>query len=195
MNVIEHKGDAGYKVWLSRDEVDQLLKSAKDSERSIGYGLAALCGLRTREVLNVCPSDVVKTDVGEMLIVRDGKGGKYREVPIPTRLAGRIETIKDFRDDPDEPVISVRSTRGLRKWMERRRDKMAEETGEERWSHLSWHDLRRTWASSLSDADVSDRLVMQWGGWEELDTFLEHYEGKYSPEAQKREREKVEWLG
>jgi hypothetical protein len=37
-------------------------------------------------------------------------------------------------------------------------------------------------------------VVCDWGGWNDLDTFLDHYRGTNSPEAQRREREKVDWL-
>ncbi len=35
---------------------------------------------------------------------------------------------------------------------------------------------------------------MDWGGWEDMDTFLEHYRGSYSPAVQRRELAKVGWL-
>jgi hypothetical protein len=37
-------------------------------------------------------------------------------------------------------------------------------------------------------------IVCDWGGWNDLETFLEHYRGKFSPEEQRRQREKVAWL-
>jgi hypothetical protein len=37
--------------------------------------------------------------------------------------------------------------------------------------------------------------VCDWGGWEGIELFLEHYRGSYSPEVQRRELQKVEWLG
>lgn len=36
---------------------------------------------------------------------------------------------------------------------------------------------------------------MAWGGWRDWDTFREHYLGEFSPEAIKRERAKVDFLG
>jgi integrase len=72
-------------------------------------------------------------------------------------------------------------------------EELAEE-GDEMWQHVTPHDLRRTWATLLS-ADVDDPLlIMDWGGWEDMDTFLEHYRGSYSPAVQRRELTKVEWL-
>lgn len=37
-------------------------------------------------------------------------------------------------------------------------------------------------------------VVCDWGGWDDLDAFLDHYRGTSTPEVQKREREKVDWL-
>ena len=56
------------------------------------------------------------------------------------------------------------------------------------------HDLRRTWATSLDNKNVDAMVVCDWGGWNDLDTFLDHYRGANSPEAQRRERDKVDWL-
>jgi len=34
-------------------------------------------------------------------------------------------------------------------------------------------------------------VVCDWGGWNDLDTFLDHYRGTHTSEAQRRERQKV----
>ncbi len=53
---------------------------------------------------------------------------------------------------------------------------------------------RRTWATLLS-ADIDDLLlIMDFGGLEDIETFLEHYRGSYSPAVQRRELSKVNWL-
>lgn len=46
----------------------------------------------------------------------------------------------------------------------------------------------RTWATLLASADVDPMVAIEWGGWNDLQTFLDHYQGKYSPETRKRER-------
>jgi integrase len=78
----------------------------------------------------------------------------------------------------------------------RHRSKTAlqEATDDFGWQYLGMHDLRRTWATSLRSADVDAMVVCDWGGWDDLDTFLDHYRGTHTPEAQLREREKVDWL-
>ena len=195
MNLRQHDKTDEKKVWLSESEVDLLLRSAKDTQRQIAFALGARCGLRSHEVLQVAPKDVVDTDAGMMLRVHHGKGDKYRETPIPENLATQIRTVDDVRDEPaSAPIIEVTNTNSLRYWIKRTRDDLIEETGEDGWEHLSFHDLRRTWATSLAAKDVDPLLVCDWGGWNDLETFLDHYRGTYSPEAQRREREKVSWL-
>jgi len=182
-------------VWLSEDDVDQLLDAAKDTERRIAFALGARCGLRSHEILEVSPDDLVDTQAGHMLIVKHGKGDKYRETPIPNQLVTQIETIDDMRDESDdEPLLSVDNTNSLRYWIKSTREELAVETGDDRWNFVSMHDLRRTWATSLDNKSVDAMVVCDWGGWNDLDTFLDHYRGTNSPEAQRRERDKVDWL-
>lgn len=195
MNLREHEADEnGMKVWLSEDEVDELLDWPDERQKEIAFALAARCGLRSKEILDVTPEDVVDSDAGHVLRVWAGKGDKFRETPIPERLATVITTIGEYRGGLEEPVIEVDSTRSLRRWIETAREELVEETGERGWRFLSMHDLRRTWATQLRNSDVDAEYAIEWGGWEDLETFLEHYKGKYSPEAQRRQREKVDWL-
>ncbi len=35
---------------------------------------------------------------------------------------------------------------------------------------------------------------MDWGGWEDWETFRQHYLGEFSPEAIRQERRKVDYL-
>ncbi len=195
MNLREHDERSDMKVWLSENEAERFLAAAENTEQRIAFGLGVRCGLRSGEWLDVTPRDVVDTDAGTMLRVWEGKGDKFRETPMPQELATMIRTASDYGDgDADEPIISVTSTRTLRRWVGRAGEQLAEETGDTGWRELSTHDLRRTWATSLADAEVDPLLALDWGGWEDLETFLEHYKGAYSPAAQRRARGKVDWL-
>ena len=195
MNCEPHDNSDSMMVWLSEDDVDQLLDAAKDTERRVAFALGARCGLRSHEILEVSPDDLVDTQAGHMLIVKHGKGDKYRETPIPNQLVTQIETIDDYRDDSsDSPILSVDNTSSLRYWIKTTREQLAEETGDDRWHYVSMHDLRRTWATSLDNKSVDAMVVCDWGGWNDLETFLDHYRGINSPEAQRRERAKVDWL-
>jgi integrase len=195
VNLEQHKQRGDMKVWLGQDEVKLLLENAGGTEQYIALGLGARCGLRSHEVLDVAPRHVHDTGKGLILRVHHGKGDKYRETPIPSDLATRIETVDDIRPQPSsKSILSVDSTRTLRRWVRRAAERCEEETGDEGWRHLSFHDLRATWATALRNKDVDAMVVCDWGGWNDLETFLDHYRGTSTPEAQRREREKVEWL-
>lgn len=193
MNLREHEQRDDMKVWLSQDEVSALLDAADGTQEHIALALGARCGLRSHEVLDVAPEDVVDTDAGTMLRVHHGKGDKYRETPVPRDLATTIRTVDDVRDAPaSASLVDITSTRTLRRWVTHAADRVEDDdTG---WEYLTFHDLRRTWATALASEDVDPLLVCDWGGWSDLDTFLDHYRGTFSPEAQEREREKVAWL-
>ncbi|WP_324758166.1 site-specific integrase [Haloarcula montana] len=195
MNLEEYENQDGMKVWLSEGEVEQLIEQFEDTERRIAIQLAARCGLRSAEVLNVAPAHVADTDAGTMLRVwESAKTDKYRETPVPPNLATTIRTVGDIRDEPaDEPAVDA-TTRTLRNWIGDATDELESVTNDPGWSYVGMHDLRRTWATSLRSADVDAMVVCDWGGWDDLQTFLDHYRGTHSPEAQRREREKVDWL-
>lgn len=198
MNREPHESDdygTGMKVWLESQEVEELLNAAENTEQRIAFGLGARCGLRSAEWLDVEPRHVVDSGMGTVLQVPSGKGDKYRETPITTELATAIRTVGDMQGTDSQPVIrSASSTRVLRKWTKRARERLHDETGKEGWLDVSPHDLRRTWATNLRAGDVDPLVVLNWGGWEDIETFLDHYQGSHSPAMQKREREKVDWL-
>lgn len=193
MNFEEHSERDDLKIWLSQSEVEQLLDVAEDTEERVAFSLGARCGLRSNEIVNVTPSNLADTEASWMLRVWEGKS-KPRETPVPDNLATTINTVADVRaEDDDEPIVDV-TTRSLRRWIKSAGEKLADETEEELWTYLTMHDLRRTWATSLKGAEVDAMLVCDWGGWSDLETFLDHYRGKFSPEAQRKQRKKVGWL-
>ena len=195
MNLEDYSDQDGKKVWLSETEIEQLLDVVDDSKQKLAIGIGVRCGLRTDEIVRVCPEDIADTDAGMMLrIWESAKTGEYRETPIPTDLGSQIRAASEFGDAAaDEPVIDV-STRSLRRWMQQATEELRELHDEPGWQYVGFHDLRRTWATQLRSADVDAMVVCDWGGWNDLDTFLDHYRGTHTPEAQRRERQKVDWL-
>lgn len=172
------------KLWLSEIDTAMLLDAVRDTEQEVTFPLAARCGLRSHEVLDVVPTHVVETDAGTILTVPESKGGNYRETPIPGALARQIQTIDDMRDaGSDAPVISVTTTQSLRNWIQDARQQLAEQDGDDRWLQVSFHNLRWTWALSLASRDTDPLIACDWGGWSDLEAFLEHYRRVYSPEA------------
>jgi integrase len=190
----QHDERDDYKMWLSQSEVRTLLEAASDSTHRMAFELGARCGLRTEEIVSVAPVHIKQTEAGRMLRVDSAKNDSIRQTPIPDQLATRIETADDYREaGPEVPMIQS-SKRTLRRWIKRTVEPLSEETDEPMWKWVTMHDLRRTWATSLKGQDVDPLIVCDWGGWSDLETFLEHYRGKFSPEAQRKQRSKVDWL-
>ncbi|MFW5900386.1 MAG: site-specific integrase, partial [Halodesulfurarchaeum sp.] len=84
--------------------------------------------------------------------------------------------------------------RQVRNWVREAADRVRAATDDEGWRFVTPHDLRRSWGTLLVDADVEPGMIMVWGGWEDWETFREHYLGAYSMKKQKEEQQKVEWL-
>jgi len=120
------------------------------------------------------------------------KGDWAREVPLPSKLKYAIRAHTDS-DAPDAPVVGV-TTRTVERWVTRAAERCQAETENNRWAHLGPHDLRRTWGTQLVEQEVEPGLIMEWGGWQDWDTFREHYLGAYSPEMEQKQIEKVRWL-
>lgn len=186
--------DKGRKVWLSQDEVNRLMSTTEDTEKRIAFRLMAESGLRTKEALRATPNDVQPMDGdadGFKLRVWEGKGDKYRETWLPDNLAETIRVYADMADlAADEPLITV-TRQTIQRWMRSARETCEAETDNEGWQHLTAHDLRRTWGTRAVEAGISPTVVMQAGGWDDFETFQEHYLGVHSDEVIAREAKKL----
>jgi integrase len=190
MQLANHQSHDGKKVWLTEDEVETLLSSAKDEKQRLAFGLMVRSGLRVQEAVDVTRGDLVRVEGGYRIRVQHGKGDKYRETPVSESLywLGRGVVTED-----SDRLIG-REKRTLQKWVYDAADRLYEETGDIGYSYLSPHDLRRTWGTLLIQHKVEPMLVMSWGGWESLKTFQEAYMNVHSPAFQAEELEKVSWL-
>jgi len=150
MRMKNYPEDSGKMVWLGLEEVENLISAAGDTRRTIAISLGARCGLRSQEVVDVTPADIVDTEAG--------------------------------------------STRTFERWVHHAGDRLRAETGDEGWQFVTPHDLRRSWGTLLVEDDVEPGIIMEWGGWEDWETFREHYLGAYSMKKQRMEQEKVSWL-
>jgi integrase len=128
-------------------------------------------GLRSEEVTRVSKEDIQKSDEADItrLKVREGKTGR-RSTVIPNELATQIRTVADLRPE----MIDV-TPRTIQNWVTEAGEAIAQETGEKDWTLLSAHDCRRTWATSLIQQGISESNVMDWGHWQNYETFRDHY--------------------
>ena len=187
----------GKRVWLSADEIEQVIDEAEGTEQTIALKLGARCGLRRKEITEVTPVDLVTSEKGShhLRIWEDvAKHDHYREPPVPDSLATEMRTMADLTPmSDDDPFISV-TDRTVYRWLDRATDRLEERTGDEGWTFVDVHDLRRSWATHILGEGVLPSVVMSWGGWHDWDVFRRHYLGEFSPEVLQRERQKVDYL-
>lgn len=182
---LEDNDAKGKKVRLTQNELRNLIDVyADDPKKRIALRLMGDCGLRSFEVLDVTPKDVVPMDVdGEWkLRVWEGKGengGKYRETYLPSDLKAEVKAYSNAVGlANDDPIVDV-TRRTLQRWVRNAAESVQEDTNDEGWEHVSTHDLRRTWGKQLIENDVTPTLVQQWGGWNDWATFKKHYLGDH----------------
>lgn len=186
----EYENQDGRRVWLDRGEVEELIGTMDTPKQRAAIRLGAECGLRSHEIIQVQPNHLFSDDVaGPMLRVPEGKGDKSRETTCPESLRDVLLALG--HGSPSERVIDV-SERTIRNWVRDGREELTAQ--DDRWQYVTSHDLRRSWAGALANADVDQTVALRMGGWSDLSTFLEHYRGSATPKAMRREREKVDWL-
>jgi integrase len=182
----------GKRVWLSERELQTLADQlSADREQSAAFILLGRCGLRRKEAVDITPADLVPTDHGHVVRVWEGKGEKYREVPAPDDLT---TLALGMGRDPDESLVTVADST-LWDWVHQAALACQAETDDAGWQYVGPHDLRRSWGVRMLESGVLPSVVMEWGGWEDWQTFRDHYLSEFSPEALRRERGKVSWLG
>lgn len=85
-------------IVLSRAEVRHFLSCVKVNRYKVVFALIYHCGLRISEALNLRPSDID----GDRLVVRvrEGKGGKPREVPLSAGMLKRLRVYYAYHKNP-----------------------------------------------------------------------------------------------
>ncbi|WP_227015617.1 hypothetical protein [Haloarcula sp. JP-L23] len=96
------------RVWLSAEEMEQLIDEANGPQQKIPFLLAGQCGLRQSEITQVCPQDLVTGPTGKHVRIWEdyAKREHYREPPVPETLFSIVETFAWDRAD-NAPVVDA----------------------------------------------------------------------------------------
>lgn len=174
------------KCWLSPEELEQLERAvgAVDWEREIAVELMGRCGLRADEVSYPADRHLRWSDDGDVWLFevrgKNTKGGAKttRDAWMPDDVADDVHKYSRERGLAEsDPWVSA-STSTVRRWVREVRDELAEDTGDWRWSEVSSHDLRRSWATyHLVERQVDVRTMMAVGGWSDY-SAIEPYLNK-----------------
>jgi integrase len=193
MRLKDYKERSGKRVWLSESEIQSVIGEAETPRQKVAFLLGARCGLRRKEIVDVRAQDIQETDTGTVVRVWDGKGEKYREPPAPQPLQSIAETLAWNMDD-EERLVGTAHGSTVYRWLDRATTRLEEQTEDPGWDMVDVHDLRRSWGICVLEAGVLPSVVMEWGGWADWETFRDHYLAEFSPEALRRERQKVGFL-
>jgi integrase len=75
---------------FDESEVEKVLAVPDEQKHRIELALGARGGLRSHEIVQVVPEQVIDTDAGTMLTSPEGKGDKHRETPSRIRSPPRF---------------------------------------------------------------------------------------------------------
>jgi integrase len=183
MQIEPYTQEDGYRVWLSSDEQEELLNFYREEPEKQLAMRAGLHGLRVDEWKHIKTENIRELDSEEeayKLRIQDGKTG-FRETPISSEMVSQMRMLKNAKQvRQDESLISVGS-RQRKRWVRKAGESLSEQTETEDWSHLSSHDLRRTWATTTyykMGGSRAKELIMNWGGWTDEQTFINNYVGR-----------------
>lgn len=181
-----------WRCWPQPQEQKLLVENADpredkdDPRRRLAFELM-LDGFRSDETTRVTKSDVRRLDSEEeAYVVRIWESKTdYREAPISTSTKERIYMMASLPGKGKNTPLIDATPRTVQRWVTEAAEYLAEETGDEDWNKVSAHDLRRAWATTTyyrliaegGTADVRE-VVMQWGGWDDEDTFRSNYLGR-----------------
>ncbi len=195
MRLDDYSEKDGQRVWLKVEEMERLIDEAETSTQRVAFTLGGKAGLRRSEITSVTRNDFMHGPEGFVRVWGDyAKRDKYREAPIPSDFEMFVRGLTEDKE-PDEPVVDVDDSTVYR-WVRRAAERLQAETGDRGWQFLDVHDLRRSWGGHLLwNCGLSPMVVMEFGGWSDWHTFAKHYMGEITPEAQQRERNKIDYLG
>jgi site-specific recombinase XerD len=163
------KREVKQRVYLRVDEFQRLIAAAGGNPRD--YCILTLflqTGVRVSELVNLRVSDIDLTE--RLLIVRDGKAGKDRSIPLEKRSLSALKTYLRHRGENLCPDLFLSyqgqgmSDRAVKKLVEKYK-KLA---GIEK--KISCHSLRHTFGVYKAEQGVSPWQLQEWFGHANLQT-------------------------
>ncbi|XGI83427.1 tyrosine-type recombinase/integrase [Halorutilales archaeon Cl-col2-1] len=200
-------------VWMTEDEIQDLELQADKLRDRLIIQLGAYSGMRIGEIVNLQVSDLNQDTVdGELRYFAKVEGKKTdQEAEGKTETKTRDawitqDTWKDLQTHINQENLTnddyIMNSRyggkihkdSARKIVKRIAEKAYEQTEKEKFLDVSSHDLRRFFAHHLAEEKgVNIRVVMDLGGWEDLQTFVRHYLDKPSKMTKAQELDNAGW--
>ncbi len=172
---------------LARAEVKALLAAVREPRFRTCLGLMYHCGLRVGEAVRIQVKDILGRENPPRLLVRNGKGGKQRYVPLTPAM---VEDLRAWWRTHQNPVFLFPTpgrgwadrTLTLSQAMHLNRGPMSESCVQSAYRLAraasginpgsTTHTLRHSYATHLLEEGVSLRQISAYLGHESLDTTV-----------------------
>jgi integrase/recombinase XerD len=163
---------------LGVDEVRLILKTARTPQMKTFLTTVYSCGLRLSEALNLRVEDVDRSRM--MLRVREGKGGRTREVPLPTSTYKLLRWYWKRHRNPTLlfPALGRAGNQGptalkpmAQGTVQAALQKILKQLPSIR-KRVTIHTLRHSYATHLIEAGVNIRQVQQFLGHRSLTSTM-----------------------
>jgi len=167
LNLIRVKRSKKLPVVLSPEEVQHLLSLVHRPVAQMGLIMMYACGLRVSEATHLRPGDI---DSKRMVVcVRNGKGGKDRQVPLPQRTLEQLRHYwRKYRPPtwlfPSETGFTPIDSGSIRRCL-----KAALHQSDIK-KNVSCHTLRHSYATHLLEKGLDLRVIQALLGHRNLKT-------------------------
>jgi site-specific recombinase XerD len=159
--------------WLDEHQQMALLRAVRRGKSLRDLAIVEVMiktGLRVSELVDLMLGDVELSERGGRVIIREGKGGKYREVPLSKEVRVALETYLQKREEDGSGRLFLGQRGPLN--VPGVQYLVAKYAYQARLQDVTPHTLRHTFGKNLVDAGVSLEQVAALLGHESLDTVM-----------------------
>lgn len=205
MYIEKHPNDDGYRVWLEPYEYETLIECAEKDRAKIALRMGGESGLRKNKVLDLCRSQIKRSDNPDVKIhmvylmtkdTRTSNSEKMTKAWMPPRLLESIDRYIDRKYIKDDEPIYRYSSTTLDNDITAAKERAAEKTGKDDFRHFTFHDLRRYFATNMYYRyNVSAEYVAVLGGWEDVEYVKDNYFYPYFDDLIQNELVKKDVMG
>jgi len=159
--------------WLDSHQQMALLRAVRKGKSLRDLAMIELMmrsGLRVSELVDLTLADVELAERAGRVIVREGKGGKYRQVPLSKEVRYALEMYMQTRGEDENQRVFLGQRGPLN--VPGVQYLVAKYAYQARLADVTPHSLRHTFGKNLVDAGVSLEQVAALLGHESLDTVI-----------------------
>lgn len=157
--------------YMDQAEVEALIRCASHARAALLMLLQWRAGLRVSEAVAIERRDVRLDGERPTLMVRRGKGGKARVVPVHPELAAALRNVMAFAHQGAGPLVQAHRVTGW-KWVQAAYQRARALGGIQPGRRIGTHTLRHSAARHWLLHGIPINVVQRWLGHASLDTTL-----------------------